>query len=521
MEGTPYRISTITVVGSVDTAINLDALYKHLRLDGRTFSSIQYTDSDGFKRFRGVRTSDTSANTTVEHEPRESLPDVANSAEPTKRSTSSLPRKQPHGVDGVDGVDGNENTQRTEKSTTTPRHFDNQATVIAYVPLSLNDGRFERSGPTEPLNKVDELDEHTLRTKTKLNVKIFRNGHLQITGVKCIEQGSLCIDLLIAELKELARILDGGGECAAINKAECYERVEAPTSIEPKLSESTENPSLSAKRKTAKVPQPIGLLEDVKRLKNTDFRVCLINSDYNSGIRLKREKLYDVLLREYGDIMCSYEPCIYPGVKIQYCWNVLNRAHQDGICRCACRGNLPTRAGKHGKGCKGEHNNPPLPARCTGKGYGNGEGDCRRLTIAVFRSGCIIITGANSYTQLDDAYAFVRGVLLRHYAAIENLAPPPPPPPLSPPLAIVNSVASSFESRTQEGVADSPARLVARESDRGARPTKPPRKSRARSSEKDSSGGAGKSSSISGGDRKKKGGCHVYMTRVVSENNNG
>ena len=37
---------------------------------------------------------------------------------------------------------------------------------------------------------------------------------------------------------------------------------------------------------------------------------------------------------------------------------------------------------------------------CTGKGCGDGDGECKRVTIATFKEGNVIITGAKNREQL-------------------------------------------------------------------------------------------------------------------------
>ncbi len=74
----------------------------------------------------------------------------------------------------------------------------------------------------------------------------------------------------------------------------------------------------------------------------------------------------------------SYEPCIYPGVNIKYYMNTNN---QNGICCCN--------------------------SMCNGKGRANGDGDCKKVTIAVFKSGKAIITGGQNKQQLETCYQFI------------------------------------------------------------------------------------------------------------------
>ena len=66
--------------------------------------------------------------------------------------------------------------------------------------------------------------------------------------------------------------------------------------------------------------------------------------------------MHKILVNEY-DLFSKYEPCIYPGVDTKFYWN--NLYENDGICHCA--------------------------VKCAGKGYGNGEGDCKKVTIAALR----------------------------------------------------------------------------------------------------------------------------------------
>lgn len=205
-------------------------------------------------------------------------------------------------------------TQRKKENTT--KRFDNQLTVV-----------------------------YKYNEETLMNIKIFKNGNIQITGVKQISDGNEMIDKLINLVKQVATI----------------------------------DPSV---------------VSSVDQLVNKSYKVALINSDFKIGFEIKRDKLYSVLINQYKN-KCSFEPCIYPGVKIQYYWNTTNDC-KDGVCKCK----------QH---C------------ATGKGDGVGEGCCKKITIAVFQSGCIIITGAQKTYQIDDAYAFICNVLHKHMEHIKKV----------------------------------------------------------------------------------------------------
>lgn len=202
------------------------------------------------------------------------------------------------------------------------KRFDNQVTVI----LRYEDGQY-------------------------VNVKVFKNGNVQMTGVKRIDKGVA----VIARVEEQIRRIHERG---------------------------------------------VAIVKTFNTLVGDTYKVCLINSDFRMGMQIRRDRLNKIVQNEYN-IYSSFEPCTYPGVKIQYMWNS-DHGNGDGVCRC-------------NGGCG------------DGKGTGRGEGQCKKITIAVFQSGCIIITGAQMYVQIDDAYAFICGVVQKHKALLEKALPMMPP----------------------------------------------------------------------------------------------
>lgn len=163
-----------------------------------------------------------------------------------------------------------------------------------------------------------------------VNVKIFNNGKCQMTGLKYEKHGIKIINDIIK----------------LINKSKNIEKI-----------------------------------VDNIDLKYDDYKIVLINSDFNIGYKIDRNKLH----RHINNIemYSSYEPLIYPGVNIKYYYNTNNN---DGICNCNCK--------------------------CEGKGDGKGNGNCIRITIAVFESGSILITGKINNQLLKIAYDFINKLLL-------------------------------------------------------------------------------------------------------------
>ncbi len=165
---------------------------------------------------------------------------------------------------------------------------------------------------------------HVFHDGKLMNVKLFNNGKIQITGLKKETQS----DNLVNDLIQYFQDLD--------------------------------------------------IMEDETQI--VDSKIVLINSDFDMGFQIERE----LLQREIGELglYSTYEPCIYPGVNIKY---YMNKNNTNGICCC--------------------------DSICDGKGRANGDGDCKKVTIAVFMSGKAIITGAQNKKQLYTCYHFITNMI--------------------------------------------------------------------------------------------------------------
>ena len=97
-------------------------------------------------------------------------------------------------------------------------------------------------------------------------------------------------------------------------------------------------------------------------------------------------------------MVVNYESDNYPGVKTSFYWN-MGDPSKSGICKC-----------KIGK-------------TCSGKGRGTlAEGDsCRKITISIFQSGKIIITGARDKAQIEDAYSFITTIFREYFHSVARL----------------------------------------------------------------------------------------------------
>jgi TATA-box binding protein (TBP) (component of TFIID and TFIIIB) len=122
-------------------------------------------------------------------------------------------------------------------------------------------------------------------------------------------------------------------------------------------------------------------IEEKQKINIGSIETVLINSDFNVNFKIKRNILHSILKDDY-QIVSRFEPGIYPGVNNKYYYNTdyLDKQYPG---RCYCT------------------------KRCEGKGTGQGNGQCKKITIAAFQSGSIIITGAREINHIIAAKEFI------------------------------------------------------------------------------------------------------------------
>ena len=136
---------------------------------------------------------------------------------------------------------------------TTKNYFYNQITVVMRID----------SGPCQDLNDAP-----------KINIKLFKNGSVQMSGCKSVKNINIVLNKLIYKLKEIKAIMEDG----KINTKEFIEE-----------------------------PEKINILH---------FKIDMINSNYKVNMQIDRDKLYNLLLKK--KIKSSYEPCIRACVIIKF-----------------------------------------------------------------------------------------------------------------------------------------------------------------------------------------------------------
>lgn len=165
-----------------------------------------------------------------------------------------------------------------------------------------------------------------VQNKRRINVKLFKNGAIQMTGCKNMENYHEALSILCKCLLKKKAVYD----------KEVKKIIDKPFVIQPDKIDSS-------------------LIYN--------FKIRMINSNFHIGFLINRENLYDILIKD--NVTCTYEPCIHACVNIKY-----NYKNIDII------------------------------------------------SIFVFESGSIIITGAKNRNHIMEAYSYITKILYENYGKI-------------------------------------------------------------------------------------------------------
>ena len=130
-------------------------------------------------------------------------------------------------------------------------------------------------------------------------------------------------------------------------------------------------------------------------IENAATENVLINSNFNCGFFIHREKLYSVLRGEKYGIETSYDPCIYPGIKCKYYYN--NALEPDSPNQ---NGRIPMSEGTM-----------KLSELEVNKKY-------TEVSFMIFRTGSCLIVGNCSESILMHIFGFIKQMLRDEYANI-------------------------------------------------------------------------------------------------------
>jgi TATA-box binding protein (TBP) (component of TFIID and TFIIIB) len=190
------------------------------------------------------------------------------------------------------------------------------------------------------------------------NIKIFKNGNIQLTGIKNTTDTEVIVNHIIDNIINIYNNIDKD----IINNRE-------------------DNYELNLKYQNFKI-----------RMINTDFK-SYMNETLETKFLIRRKILHKILISETYNNKCSFEPGRYHGVKLEYFWNT-NNTEKNGICTCE--------------------------PHCFGKGSGQGKKNCKKITVAIFESGSVLITGGISFEQIQEAYDYITVILNKHKTEIQK-----------------------------------------------------------------------------------------------------
>lgn len=225
-----------------------------------------------------------------------------------------------------------------------------------------------------------------MRSGTHTNIKLFRNGHIQMTGSRSEEEGREAAELVVSMAADSSR------------------------SSSPSTIETDENRELEAKSSS------VGEPSSAPGAHVGPMNVCLMNSDFRlTGGYVDRQAFYEVATVTFG-VQSSFQPAIYPAVKCFFMWRPETadgsnsclpspRAGFKGPDRGTCPDKRPT-----APGCDGVC---PIQA-AHGVGGCDGKGCCKRVTILIFHTGAAIVTGGVTQTQIRACHAWVDSVCASH-----------------------------------------------------------------------------------------------------------
>tara|TARA_Y100000782_G_scaffold3064_1_gene3533 strand:+ start:4871 stop:5695 length:825 start_codon:yes stop_codon:yes gene_type:complete len=225
----------------------------------------------------------------------------------------------------------------------------NLENIARYIKLKHSGVRSVNYGDDENCNRSIIIIKRTKRKKKKkknkcfynqvtikikpeinndINIKIFNNGSVQMTGCKSIDDVIEVLNILCNEMKLIRGLVDVTN-----------------SKILPKPF----------------VTQP----ENMEVSKAKDLNIRMINSNFHIGFEIDRDALFDILTEKGYET--RYEPTVHACVVIKYNYR-----------------------------------------------------DRKKVSVFVFASGSVIITGANSCNQIKETYDFIHAKLYENYKDIRN-----------------------------------------------------------------------------------------------------
>ena len=189
----------------------------------------------------------------------------------------------------------------------------------------------------------DEMSPPSARTFKEMHIKVFNTGKLEVPGIQNDASLQNVIDILISILKNII------GEHVDYQRNKC--------------------------------------------------ETVLINSNFNCGYYIDRDKLYDILKYKYR-INSNYDSCSYPGIQCKFFYCI-------GGAETAETAETVIQTGQQ-----------PTPTIITTKIENIDSKKYIEISFMVFRTGSVLIVGKCEDYVLHDIYAFIKELLRVEYSNV-------------------------------------------------------------------------------------------------------
>jgi hypothetical protein len=188
----------------------------------------------------------------------------------------------------------------------------------------------------------------------EIHVKVFNTGKLEIPGI----QNDILLDIV---LNILVKILTP-------YIRETGEETNEPSAEEDDKEEETNEPSADDKKELNYLPDK--------------SQTVLINSNFNCGYFIDRDKLYDLLKYKYR-INSNFDACSYPGIQCKFYYD-------DTIQSSFQNGQQPNHK------------------------------EFQEISFMIFRTGSVLVVGKCEEDVLNHIYQFIKNILELEYNHINN-----------------------------------------------------------------------------------------------------
>lgn len=145
-------------------------------------------------------------------------------------------------------------------------------------------------------------------------------------------------------------------------------------------------------------------------IENSNDDNVLINSNFNCGFYIDREKLFSILRSNKYGLETSYDPCIYPGIKCKYYFNniigfpEINVTDESGEYLSSTTEKQPFHDVQTGR-INSEDRNMKMSELGNNKTY-------TEVSFMIFRTGSCLIVGNCSERILQFIFQYIKNILI-------------------------------------------------------------------------------------------------------------